>query len=144
MSTGPGPEPEPTEEELRAFEEEMRRVTVDQVLLQAIVSLVNLAGRRMGLAPGAEAERDLGQVRTAIDAVRALMPLVEATEGAPDLAPIRNALSQLQMAYAAEAGQGAPPPPPRDPSAAPAGEGKEEAGGTGPAQSSGRLWIPGQ
>jgi len=146
VSTGPAPGPEPTEEEIRAFEEEMAQVTVDQVLLQTIVSLVNLAGRRMGLAPGAAAERDLGQVRTAIDAVRALMPLVEATEGAPDLAPIRNALSQLQMAYAAEAGQGAPAPPPpsADPAAAPREGRAKDEGGTGPAQSSGRLWIPGQ
>jgi hypothetical protein len=144
MSAGPGPGPEPTEEEIRALEEEMRRVTVDQVLLQTIVSLVNLAGRRMGLAPGAEAERDLGQVRTAIDAVRALMPLVEATEGAPDLTPIRNALSQLQMAYAAEAGQGAPGAPPSGAPAAAPREGEQKGEGGGPPRSSGRLWIPGQ
>ncbi|MGI8593102.1 MAG: hypothetical protein ACR2ML_01815 [Solirubrobacteraceae bacterium] len=149
MSTGPGPggpEPgsEPTEEEIRALEE-LRRVTVDQVILQVSVSLIHLAGVRMGLAPGAEAERDLGQVRKAIDAVRALLPLVEATEGGPDLAPIRNALSQLQMAYAAEAGQGSPAPPPSSDFAATARERKEKAEGPpGPARPSGRRWTPGQ
>ena len=145
--------PEPTEEELRAaLEEEMRRVTADQVLLQTIVSLVNLAGRRIGLAPGSEGERDLGQVRTAIEAIRALLPIVEGAADAPDLAPIRNALSQLQMAYAQEAGGAAPDQGPGgDPSsggeppagAPPAGEQPGPADG-GPAQRSGRLWVPGQ
>lgn len=146
-------QPEPTEEELRAaLEEEMRRVTADQVLLQTIVSLVNLAGRRIGLAPGSEGERDLGQVRTAIEAIRVLLPIVEGAPDAPDLAPIRNALSQLQMAYAQEAaGAGAAQAPAGEPEApgdqppapAPAGE-QPGSGDGGPAQRSGRLWVPGQ
>jgi len=92
--------PEPTEEQLQAeLEEQMRRIRVEDVLLQTVVTLVNLAGRRLGLAPGVtEAERDLGQSRLAIEAVRALMPLIEG----PDAGPIRNALAQLQMAYARE------------------------------------------
>jgi Domain of unknown function (DUF1844) len=141
--TGPGGpmDREPTEDEIRAaLEEEMRRVTVDQVLLQSVVSLINLAGRRLGLAPGSEGEKDLDQVRTAIDAVRALLPLLEAKVGAEDAGSIRNALSQLQMAYAQEAGGAAGPgesvPPPGDEPP------KPEGGGS--AQSSGRLWVPGQ
>jgi hypothetical protein len=135
---------QPTEEELRAaLEEEMRRVTVDDVLLQATVSLVNLGGRKAGLAPGTEGERDLAQVQAAIDAVSALLPLLEA-RGREEAGPIREALSQLQMAYARLAGKGGapapssegePPPPAADP---PTGE------DPGPAQSSGRLWVPGQ
>ncbi|HEY8867048.1 MAG TPA: hypothetical protein VIM22_08940, partial [Solirubrobacteraceae bacterium] len=62
----PAQEREPTEEELRAaLEEEMRRITVDDVLLQTAVSLINLGGRKAGLAPGTEPERDLAQVQTA-------------------------------------------------------------------------------
>ena len=50
---------QPSEEELRAqLEEELRRITVRDVLLQTIVSLVNLGGQRLGLAPGAEDMRD--------------------------------------------------------------------------------------
>ena len=45
MSTQP--EPQFTEEELRAIEAEMEKVTVDDVLLQTIVSLLNL-GRPQG------------------------------------------------------------------------------------------------
>ena len=101
----------PSEEEIRAaMEEQMRHLRVDDVILQTVVTLVNLAGRRLSL--GAEpdedlsGERDLGQARTAIDAVRVLTPFVADSDQADAL---REAMSQLQMAYAREAGAGAPP-----------------------------------
>jgi hypothetical protein len=132
----------PTEEELRAaYEAELKRIRVDDVIVQTVVSLVNLGGRKAGLAPGTEDERDLEQVRQAIEGVRALLPLVEADLG-PDAARIRDALSQLQMVYAQSAGGAS--------GGAPSGEGGQEPpsppkpGDPGPAQSSGRLWIPGQ
>src|SRR5271168_1977415 len=63
-----------SEEELRAaYEAELSRVTSADMILQATVSLLNLAGRRLGLAPGSEGERDLAQVRDAVDGVRALL-----------------------------------------------------------------------
>jgi hypothetical protein len=101
---------EPSDEELRAaLEEQMRRITVDDVLVQTAVTLINLGGRRLGL-PGPEGPppegRDLGQAKQAIDAVRALVPLLPAEPQTP----IRDALSQLQMAFAREA-QGAGEPP---------------------------------
>jgi hypothetical protein len=131
----------PTEEELRAaYEAELKQIRVDDVIVQTIVSLVNLGGRKAGLAPGTEDERDLEQVRQAIEGVRALLPLVEAELG-PDAARIREALSQLQMVYAQSVGQG-------DPEAQDGGEQEPppapKPGEAGPAQSSGRLWIPGQ
>jgi hypothetical protein len=135
MSEQPGQQP--TEEELRAaLEEELRRLTVDDVLLQTVVTLINLAGRKAGLAPGSEDERDAEQLHQAIEAVRTLLPLVEPSLG-PDAARVRDALSQLQLAYARLAGG-----PPEQPADAP---GKaDQATGQGPAQSSGRLWVPGQ
>jgi hypothetical protein len=161
---------QPTEEELRAaYEAEIKRIRVEQVLFEQVVSMINLGMRRTGLAPGTESERDPGQVRLAIEAIRALMPLIELT--APQQAgPIRDALSQLQLrfvriggAHGAGAGSEAPQPgataepsgtgpggPAGGPS--PAGPGPATAveepppkpGEAGPAQRSGRLWIPGQ
>jgi len=127
-------EPEFTEEELRAIEAEMQKVTVDDVLLQTIVTLLNLGARKAGLAgqPGEPPpEPDLDQVRQAVEGARALLPLVEARH-AEQVGPVRDALSRLQMFYA-QRSAGAPPAeePPQD-------------AGTGPAQSSGRLWVPGQ
>ena len=93
---------EPSEEELRAaFEEQMRRISVQDVLLQTVVTLVNLTGRRLTV----EEEKDLEQARLGIDAVRALLPLCPEEQ----VAPVKDALSQLQMLFAREAQGGAPP-----------------------------------
>jgi hypothetical protein len=138
----------PSEEELRAqLEEELRRITVRDVLIQTVVSLVNLGGQRLGLAPGAEDMRDLDQARLAIEGVRALLPLVE-EQDAEQVRPIRDALSQLQLAYAQLAGaggeEGGPPggggpaggpPPGAGPKPEPPGAGERPPGRGG-------LWVP--
>ena len=167
MSTGEGDAiagGQPSEEELRAaYEAEIKKIRVEHILLEQVVTLVNLGMRRTGLAPGTEGERDPDQVRLAIDAVRALLPLVEQV-AAPQVGPIRDALSQLQLAYVRIGG--APPAEgqqagtaagsaPGAPAASPAGDpspasspGSEQPaarpGEAGPAQRSGRLWVPGQ
>jgi hypothetical protein len=155
----------PSEAELRAaYEAELSRITSADMVLQATVSLLNIGARRLGLVGDSDPanprqgnpERDLEQVRDAIDAVRGLMPVVE--RRAPQEArPLRDALSQLQMAYARESA-GAPPPARTAPQDAPAGApphtqsqpgappqpGPGAKPGPGPAESSGRLWVPGR
>jgi hypothetical protein len=128
-----------SEEEMRArLEEELRRITVRDVLLQTVVSLVNLAGQRLGLSEDTRELRDLDQVRMAIEAVRSLLPLLE-EEHPEQVRPVRDALSQLQMAYAREAGAGAPP------GGEGGGEPREEPAPPGPQRSPGShggLWVP--
>jgi hypothetical protein len=152
MTAAPGGAPPPqdddmdltglSQEELRAaYEAELSRVRVEDVLVQTVVSLLNLAARKAGLT-GAQEEPDFEQVGQAIEATRALLPFVEPVLGA-EASQVRDALSQLQIAYA-RSGEtpGATPgaaPPDADPGA-PA----TESGKAGPAQSSGRLWVPGQ
>jgi hypothetical protein len=120
---------QPTEEEIRAaLEEEMSRVHVGDLVLQTVVSLVNLAARKTGTAPGLEPERDLEQVRIAVDAVRALLPSVEVV--APEQAPaVRDALSQLQIAFVTAGGQASDV------------EQSGEASASEPEQQS-RIWTP--
>ena len=131
MSTPPN---QPSEEEMRAaYEAEIKKLRVEDVLIQTVVSLVNLGGRKAGLAPGTEDEADMPQLQKAIDAARAILPLVEAELG-PDAGQVRDALSQLQMAYAQQAQGGEQPAP-----AAP-----EQPQQPGNPPSSGRLWVPGQ
>ncbi len=97
--------PPPTEEELReAYEAELKQLRVEDVVIQTIVSLLNLGGRKAGLAPGTEDERDLDQVAMAVEGVRRLMPFVEEALG-PDAKQLRDALAQLQMAYVRLGGQ---------------------------------------
>ena len=176
MSTGhterdpAGPAGPATEEELRAaYEAELKKIRVDQILLENVVSLINLGMRRTGLAPGTDDERDLEQVRVAIESIRALMPIVEQTS--PEQAtPIREALSQLQLAFVRLGGAPAPAgaaggePGGSPPGGSPTGGGPPAGGSPpepgkpaepdqpapptpgepGPAQRSGRLWVPGQ
>ena len=152
------PDREPTEEEMRAaYEAELARLRVEDVVLQTVVSLLNLGGRKAGLAPGTEGERDLEQVRLAIEGVRGLFGLIEAELG-PDARQLREALSQLQMAYVQLGGQppaGAPGSAPGavagsggpgggSTSSTPAGGQPGGAGGPGEAPRPSRLWVPGQ
>src|ERR687896_1776076 len=99
---------QPSEEEIRALEAEMEKLTVDDVLLQTVVTLLNLGARKAGLVEGTTA--DLPQVKQAIDGARALLPLVEPRHG-EQLGPVRDALSRLQMAYVQRAGGQAEAPP---------------------------------
>jgi hypothetical protein len=158
---------QPSDEEMHAaYEAELNRITSTDMILQTAVSLLNIGGRRLGLdrpsgsgspAPNgdtAAGERDLEQVRDAVDAVCALMPILE-RRMPREIGPLRDAVSQLQMAYAREV-QGA-----REPSAAPAAappsageaavppqkpapQAESEKPAPGPAESSGRLWVPGR
>jgi hypothetical protein len=140
-----GGQPQPTEEEMRAaLEEELKRVRVEQVVTEATVSILNVAVLRAGLVPGSEGERDLDQTRLGIEAVRALLPLVEQSLGAEQARPIRDALSQLQMAYVRAVGESGEPAAPAGESAPPAADQPPRPEGAGPAQRSGRLWVPGQ
>jgi hypothetical protein len=116
----PGSEPPseqpPSEEEIqRALEEQLRRVRVQDLLLESVASLLNLSARRIAKPD----EQDLEQGRIGIEAVRAVVDLLE-----PEAqAQVREALSQVQMLYARESGGGeggdAPggggPPPPQQP-----------------------------
>ena len=137
MSQPPN-QPQLTEEQIRQIEAEMERITVDDVLIQTTVTLLNLAARKAGLAapPDQAPAPDWEQVRQAIDGARALLPLLEARH-AQQLGPIRDTLSQLQMAYSQLRSQarGAAPEQPEE---------AKQPEGPGPAQSSGRLWVPGQ
>src|SRR3954447_20694856 len=137
--------PEFSEEELAALEAEMDRISVDDVLLQTIVSLVNLGARKAGLGGPEGPNADLEQTRQAIEGARALLPLLEARHG-DKLGQIREALSRLQMAYVQQSGRsGEGAEGPGGGSEPGGGSGQTpDAGGTGPAQQSGRLWVPGQ
>ena len=156
------------EERLRAaYEAELARVTSAELLLQSAAALLNHAARRLGLAGGGGAS-DHGQARDAIDGVRALMPVLERTCPKQQVQALRDALAQLQLAFAgavsgssgagaastaAGAGAADQPRPPAGSQGAGGRSGQErpdaqsERGAgerePGPAQRSGRLWVPG-
>ncbi len=133
----PGAEGPPSQEELRArLEEQLRRVRVQDLLVESAASIINLSARRIGKAD----ERDLEQGRIGIEAVNRLLELIEG----PVAGEIRAALSELQLMYAREVraqgeggsdeggGQGG------------GGEGPSEKPPTAGSGGASGLWVPGR
>lgn len=120
---------EPTEEQLL---EALRRVKVDDVLLQTVATLVNLAGQKLSIPEA----KDSVEAKKAIDAARAMLPLVpEEAAG-----QIRDALSQVQMLYVRETGAAGAPPQPGEPAAGEPQPGSDEEER---AKARSKIWIPG-
>ena len=143
--------PEPSEEELRAaFEAQLRQVSVEDVILQTVATLVNLGARRRGLIPepgdDPGAVRDIPQAQLAIEGARALAPLCPED----NQYSIRQALSQLKMSFAREAqaapGGGAEPPPPARagdaPSDSPSQPAPDDASEADRARARSKSWTP--
>jgi hypothetical protein len=86
---------EPTEEQLI---EALRRVKVDDVLVQTVATLVNLAGQKLTVPEA----KDPVEAKKAIDAARAMSPLLSDDAAAA----VRDALAQVQMLYVKETGEG--------------------------------------
>ena len=114
----------------------MQKITVDDVLLQTIVTLLNVGARKAGLGspPPAEGETppepDLEQVRQAVEGARALLPLVEERHKASSSARQRRAVAAADVLRPALGRRSRPPPEPRSrrarrpaPRRAPAGSG---------------------
>lgn len=117
---------EPTEEQLI---EALRRVKVDDVLVQTVATLVNLAGQKLSVPEA----KDPVEAKKAIDAARAMTPLLSDDAAAA----VRDALAQVQMLYvketgeAGEAGEAPAQPEPQDRDA-------EER-----AKARSKIWTPG-
>jgi hypothetical protein len=142
MSEAETPTPPPegeqqrqSEEELRArIEEQLRTVRVQDLLLESVVSVLNLTARRIAK----EDERDLEQARVGIEAVRAVVGLLDREQAEQ----VRSALSQVQVLYAKHAGEGeakageAEPADGRQPPAT------EKPAPSGPQRGPSKLWTP--
>jgi hypothetical protein len=128
----PGGQP-PSEEELRArIEDQLRQVRVQDLLVDSAASIVNLTARRIAK----EDERDLEQARVGIEAVRALVDLIDGEVQEQ----IRGALSELQLLYARAAkGEPLEEAPAEEPAAEPQ---RPAAEPQKPPHS--KLWTPGR
>ena len=118
---------QPSEEELRArIEEQLRQVRVQDLLVESAASIVNLTARRIAKPD----EQDLEQARVGIEAVRALVNLIDGeVQG-----QIRGALSELQLLYArASKGEPLDAPPEAEPAPEQPAPHKPES----------KLWTPG-
>jgi hypothetical protein len=124
------PPQEPTEEQLL---DALRRVKVDDVVLQTVATLVNLAGQKLTIPEA----KDPVEAKKAIDAARAMLPLCpEEAAG-----QIKDALAQVQMLYVREqgGGTGAEQEEPQ-----PAGAEQQQSSDEAErAQARAKIWTPG-
>ena len=95
------------EDERKLIEElqsELAKLKVSDLLLQTLYSVSSLAYHRLG-AEG----RDLEQAQLGIEALRALVPVLEGSVPEEALRDFQQVLANLQLAYAAAVAEGAEP-----------------------------------
>jgi hypothetical protein len=91
----------PTDEELLAqLEEELKKLKVEDLLVQTLYTVSSLGYRKLS-----EEDRDLDQAQLAIEALRALLPVLEGSVGEELVRDFKQVTSNLQLAYA-EAAKG--------------------------------------
>lgn len=99
-------EPEPTEEEIaRALADEMRKLKIEDVLIQTLITISSIGYRRLGLTPDTKDDRDLPQAQLAIDTMRVLTPVLEKVIPAELLREFNQSIASLQLAYAKAAAE---------------------------------------
>jgi predicted nucleic acid-binding protein len=87
---------QPTEEELlQQVEEQLRKLKVSDLLIQTLYTISSLGYRKLS-----EEDRDLDQAKLAIEALRALVPVLEGTISEDVIRDFRQVTANLQLAYA--------------------------------------------
>jgi hypothetical protein len=85
----------PDDELLKQLEEELKALKVSDLLVQTLYTVSSLGYRRLS-----EQDRDLDQARLAIEALRALVPVLEGSASEELLRDFKQVTANLQLAYA--------------------------------------------
>ena len=95
-----GPDPQEQERLARELADELRKLKVEDVLLNTLVTVSSIGYRRLGLTPETREDRDLEQARLAIETMRAVTPVLE--KFIPDelIRDFNQSVANLQLAYA--------------------------------------------
>lgn len=96
-----------TEEELREeIEKQFCKQKVDEVLVQFMITLSNLAYIKMGLTEETADVRDLAQASLAIDTFKVLLDAAGGRLPDQDAKALAGALSSMQMTFVRESSEG--------------------------------------
>jgi hypothetical protein len=96
---------QPSDEELiRKLEEELKKLKVSDLLVQTLYTVSSLGYRKLS-----EEDRDLEQARLSIEALRALVPVLEGAVGDDVVRDFKAVTANLQLAYADAAKEVEPP-----------------------------------
>ncbi len=89
-------ESQPSEQELvERLEAELKKLKVADVLFQSALSISSLGYRRLGTE-----DRDLEQARLAIEALRALLPVLAGAVPEQACRDLEQTVANMQLAYA--------------------------------------------
>jgi hypothetical protein len=95
------PEPPESERELvEQLQAELGRLKVSDLLLQTVYTISSLGYHRLS-----GENKDLEQARLAIDALKALVPVLEGAVPAEAVRDFNQVLANMQLAYASAAGE---------------------------------------
>ena len=104
MSQGETEQPTnaPSDEELlKQVEEQLRNLKVSDLLVQTLYTVSSLGYRKLS-----QEDRDLDQAKLAIEALRALLPVLEDVVSADVVRDFRQVTANLQLAFADAAKSG--------------------------------------
>jgi hypothetical protein len=87
--------------------EELRRLRVEDVVIQTLITISSIGYRRLGLTEDTKDDRDLQQAKLAIDTMVALTPVLENVVPVELVREFNQSVAGLQLAYAQAAGEGA-------------------------------------
>ena len=94
-------EQEPTREELEQMLEQIRQLSIQDILLSTLSTLAQLGYGKLQAG-----SRDLDQVRLSIDAMRALVPVLEGAVEEEVTRDFGQLVANLQLAYASAVAEG--------------------------------------
>ena len=94
--------PPSDDELLKQLEEELKTLKVSDLLVQTLYTVSSLGYRRLS-----EQDRDLDQARLAIEALRALVPVLDGAASEELVRDFKQVTANLQLAYADAAKEGA-------------------------------------
>ena len=101
-------EPDAEQEQLaQQLAEELRRLRVEDVVIQSLITISSIGYRRLGLTEDTKDDRDLQQAKLAIDTMSAMTPVLENVVPEELVRDFNQSVASLQLAYAQAAGEGA-------------------------------------
>jgi len=101
---------EDQEQLARELADELRRLRIEDVLIQTLITISSIGYRRLGLTEDTKDDRDLGQARLAIETMTALTPVLDDVVPAELIRDFQQSVASLQLAYAQASGEKADEP----------------------------------
>ncbi len=90
----------------RELAEELRKLRVEDVLVNTLVHVSSIGYRRLGLTEESGDERDLPQTALAIQTMQAVVPVLEDFLPRELIQSFQEQVANLQLAYAKAVGDG--------------------------------------